>query len=59
MKSFFLRGKKSKNQGGRKGDEREEWATAAVVLVRTFNFDWLEAWPEAFGGAFAGPWHRE
>lgn len=38
-----------KTQGGRQGDKTEEWATAAVVMVRTFNFDWLEAWPEAFG----------
>lgn len=26
----------------------EEWATAALVLAKTLNFHWLEAWPEAF-----------
>ena len=41
--------KEIKIQGGRHGDKTEEWAAAAVVMVRTFNFEWLEAWPEAFG----------
>lgn len=45
-KAFF----RNENHGGRKGDEAEEGATAAVVMVRTFNFDRLEAWPEASGG---------
>lgn len=40
----------NQKHGGRKGDEEEEWATAAVVMVRTFNFDQPEAWPGAFGG---------
>lgn len=51
MKSFFFFFfyiKEIKIQGGRQGDVTEEWDTAAVVMVRTFNFDWLEAWPEEF-----------
>lgn len=38
-------------------DKTEEPDTAGVVMVRTFNFDWLEAWPEAFWTG--GLWHRE
>ncbi len=41
--------KKIKIQGGHQGNKTEEWTSAAVVMVRTFSFDWLEAWPEAFG----------
>lgn len=46
---FFVFFSRTSNQkGGGKGDETEEWATAGLVSVRTLNFGWLEAWPEAF-----------
>lgn len=44
---FFFSRTRNQKDGG-EGDETEEWATAGLVSVRTLNFDWLEAWPEAF-----------
>lgn len=44
---FFSRRRNQKG-GGKRAASAEEWATAGLVLAKTLNFHWLEAWPEAF-----------
>lgn len=45
---FFSRRRNQKSGGKRGANSAEEWATAGLVLAKTLNFHWLEAWPEAF-----------